>query len=415
MLKISMEILFILGYPTRSRGGIENAALSFAKGLATRGHSISVVFNHDGELVSEYRAFCRNIVVLGQSGSLARLAALILRLWWARGSFVYGHQANHIFPMWMLSRLTRSKLVLHVHLPPPERCGLMMRIGLRGANRFIFVSTSTLQLWSQQIGLNSRRSSVVHNGVDTARFTPSSDVLIQKQTFGVERDCKVIAFVGRLDRPKGAHILIEALRKAMERHPEPRVCLLIAGSAVIDGEDYERQLVQMASSLAGGTVRLIGRLREPEALYNAADIVVIPSVWPDPQPLVTTEALACGVPVLASRIGGIPEILDPFFPDFLFEPSDTDQLASKMLELVDWRHEHPALGPRCRSVAESEFGLNTCIERIEAAFETQDNNAFENRLRHLQEQQGGFISEVQQLGSALQANGLPFSSSGPAH
>lgn len=375
-----MNIVFVLGYPTRSRGGIENAALAFAKGLAARGHDVSALFNHGGELVPEYAAFCRDVVVLDQPRRFARLAALVIRWAWAGGSFIYGHQAKNIFPMWILAKLTRSRLVSHVHLPPPERVDRLMQVGLGGTSRFIFVSTSTLALWAQQVSFDRSRASVVRNGVDTNRFTPSTDPAGAKRPFGLDGEDRVIAFIGRLDRFKGVHILIDAFRMALERRPDLRAHLLIAGSAVVDGDDYPQELRESAARLPHDAVRFVGRIQDPVGFYRAADLVVIPSIWPDPQPLVTTESLACGVPVIASRIGGIPEILEPFFPEFLVEPGSADQLAGKLLQFIEWRRDAPDLGDRCRQLAQSEFGLDQCIERIEAAFATPHDDAFQARV-----------------------------------
>jgi len=79
-----------------------------------------------------------------------------------------------------------------------------------------------------------------------------------------------------------------------------------------------------------------------------ADVAVAPSVWREPFSRSVIEPLACGIPVVATRIGGNPEILNGWLDGLLVEPGDHHELADRLLGLADWRSDDPTLGDRCR-------------------------------------------------------------------
>ncbi len=101
---------------------------------------------------------------------------------------------------------------------------------------------------------------------------------------------------------------------------------------------------------------------------HAADVVVVPSTWDEPFGRTVIEGLSTGRPVLASRVGGIPEILDGPFARFLFERGDAAGLAERLRSLLHWREEEPGLGALCRSRVHQGFTLAQMVDGIEAAF-----------------------------------------------
>jgi len=364
-----LHIVFVLGYPTRTRGGTEHAALAFSRGLARRGHRITAVFRREGELLPEYRQFCERVFVLTSAGAALRFAAALVTPGRApRGAIVYGHHAGRSFELWALGVATRSRVVCHLHLPAPERLGRLTGFGLRRLDRFLAVSRATGDDWARRHAIRPSRITVVPNGVDVDRFVPAGDAAVAKTEYGLDPAEPVISFLGRLDRAKGPDLLIRGFAAFRAQHPGRRAALLIGGAPLWEGHGYLAELRQLAAeSGAGPDIRFIGQVSDTRRFYQASDLFVLPSVWPDPQPLTLTESMACGVPALASRIGGIPEILGPDFPEHLFEPGRVDEIAARLGRFAEWRTHDPALGARCRRVAEQKFSLEACIDRVEAA------------------------------------------------
>ncbi|MCR6493773.1 glycosyltransferase family 4 protein [Cellulomonas sp. P24] len=146
------------------------------------------------------------------------------------------------------------------------------------------------------------RVRIVLNGVDTTVFRPRPDP--------ARNDRLHVMFVGRMIADKGADVLLEAVR----RLGRPDVVLTLVGSAGFDANarptPFERTVLGAAREL-GERVRVRPFVPRPQVpgLLREADVIVVPSRWPDPCPLTVLEGMAAGAAVVASAIGGIPEQL----------------------------------------------------------------------------------------------------------
>ena len=146
-------------------------------------------------------------------------------------------------------------------------------------------------------------------------------------------------FVGTVAPHKGVHVLVEAVRGLAGQE----VTLDVIGNADLDPA-YAASLRQ----LAGGDARIRFRRAVPtdeqERIWSSLDLLVLPSLWWENSPLTVLEALACGVPVVASRIGGVPELL-PERAGVLVPPGDTGALRDVLQGVLDGRLLADPLGP----------------------------------------------------------------------
>ena len=101
---------------------------------------------------------------------------------------------------------------------------------------------------------------------------------------------------------------------------------------------------------------------------HAADVVVVPSVWLEPFGRTVIEALSTGRPVVASRVGGIPEIMTGPLDRFLFDRDDDEALAGQLRSLMHWQERQPELAGQCRSRVLESFTLERTVDGVEAAF-----------------------------------------------
>ena len=189
------------------------------------------------------------------------------------------------------------------------------------------------------LGLPEDRVSLSEYGTDLTRFRadgPGRPAPARRLRLG---------FLGSLMVSKAPHVLIDAFG----RLPPGLASVDLFGRPTPYHGDisYQREIGDRLARMAGAEVRLHDALpheRVPDALH-ALDVLVVPSVWEENSPLVIREALACGVPVVASRIGGIPETVQDGVNGLLFAPGDASDLTRVLRRLLD----EPALLPRLRA------------------------------------------------------------------
>jgi glycosyltransferase involved in cell wall biosynthesis len=178
---------------------------------------------------------------------------------------------------------------------------------LRGAAGVVAVSRNLADI-ALQLGAKPDGVRVLTNGVDAAAF-PVIDRAEARRQLGLPLDGKIILFVGSLLPVKGIDVLMEAFLALRARNP----ALFARTQLLIAGEGPKRSWVarRIADEGLRGSVKLLGRVgREKIArLMNAADVLALPS-RNEGCPNVVLEALACGTPVVAARVGAVPDLLD---------------------------------------------------------------------------------------------------------
>jgi glycosyltransferase involved in cell wall biosynthesis len=158
-------------------------------------------------------------------------------------------------------------------------------------------------------------------------------------------------FVGRLSREKGLDTLVAAFAQT------PEIPLTVIG----DGPDRER--LERAATV---NVRFEGALSHDDVIsrMKAAAFLILPSIWYEGFPMTLVEAYACGLPVVASRIGGIPEIVDDGRTGYLFEPGNAAALASTLRRAFLTSADSGAMGQRARAKYEATYSPGANYEML---------------------------------------------------
>jgi glycosyltransferase involved in cell wall biosynthesis len=220
------------------------------------------------------------------------------------------------------------------------------------AHACIAVSDALAERFAAAARLARPRVATVRNGVDLERFAPG-DRRQARVELGLPTAGQIVLGVGRLVAGKG---FAKAARAVRAFGSDVLLALV--------GDGPERDAIAAAG---GDAVRLLGGL-PPERIataYRAADVLVLPSEregWPN----VVTEALACGVPVVATRVGGIPQILGkspPAYLGALVEPGDEQALGAALRGVLATKHEPD----RVRAFAE-RYGWQQPVEQLVATF-----------------------------------------------
>ncbi|NJL45847.1 MAG: glycosyltransferase family 4 protein [Leptolyngbyaceae cyanobacterium SM2_3_12] len=177
----------------------------------------------------------------------------------------------------------------------------------------------------------------------------------------------MIGYVGRLDPVKGLETLIQGFSQFFARHGQAH--LVIAGKSLISHGDYGDRLRRLVNQLGlDASVTFLGHSDQPSLIYQASDITVVPSLWPEPFGRTLIEAMACGTPVVASAVGGMPEILTGPFEANLFPPGDAAALTDRLLRLVTILGQNPDCGSHCRRHVVDNFSIQRNVDGIEACF-----------------------------------------------
>lgn len=259
----------------------------------------------------------------------------------------------------------RDSSVCELSGTPDHRC--VVNAYARGCNSrrpnvlaATFTLTRDTNRWMRRLPMVVCGSAYVaeacrRSGVDAAslRVLPYGVEAVTNQR--PVRDQDIVLFAGRLIPHKGADTLIRAFAQV----PQP-ARLVVSGS----GPELPR-LRRLADGLGlSGRIDFKGDRPSPQELYPIARLVVVPSLWPEPFGLVGPEAMAHGIPVVASRVGGIPEWLDDGEVGFLFEPGDVQGLADRINRLLFDRPLARRLGQRARAVAGSRFTVPGYVDRF---------------------------------------------------
>ena len=210
--------------------------------------------------------------------------------------------------------------------------------------RVVVPSRAVARFAVEHIGLDARVVDVVPNGVDATRFSPRSRPSGPSPT---ALWLGVMAPVKRLDT------LVEALADV------PGLQLLLVGSGP------ERDSVEKAVCERGvaGRVAFRGPVADPESAFADADLFVLTSAAEN-CPLALLQAMACGLPVVASRVGGVPEIVRDGVDGLLFPPGHAAALASALRLLLAGPARRRSMGGRARERVVRHYTLQTCVDGL---------------------------------------------------
>jgi len=368
-----MNIIILTNHASSLGYGAEINMLTISKGLSDLGHNITMLYLKEGDLLEEYRKFCVHTMQVSSYelggkkrffGSLLNFISVINKLPKDKYHIVYANQIWCLPFAYILGFLKRLTLVCYQQEPVPEKIGIGLFISLRLVKRNIFVSNTTKLDWIKRGFVKENRAEVAYCGVNTEIFKPSEDFLKDRARLGFPKDGKIILYMGRLDKGKGIETLLEAFSLLLKKGIFAR--LLIVGSTALSGREYEESLIFKCVSLGiKEYMTFLGFKDNPIDFYQISDIVVVPSVFQEPFGRIVIESLACGTPVIASKIGGIPEILTGEFQQYLFTPGSSEELANLLIMNLNWREQDPALGKRCREYIISNFSAVKFIDRIE--------------------------------------------------
>lgn len=240
----------------------------------------------------------------------------------------------------------------------PLRQRVVRHAAYRCASAIFTVSAQLRDYHAVQAWWKASSISVLPNGVDTNKFSPSKQASSRiRLQLGIPQEALLVGYVGRLIALKDVHTLLLALEKIVSEIPELHV--VVVGS----GPELDRLQAYVAGSTRlNGHVCFTGAREDVADMLKAMDVFVLPSLM-EGMSNTLLEAMATGLPVVATDVGGNPEILADSSCGYLFQPGDIFGLTNKLSGLLRNRGMRERFGCEARARAHEVFSLEAMLER----------------------------------------------------
>lgn len=257
------------------------------------------------------------------------------------------------------ARLTGKPIVLIAHMSRyPD--SYFMRFILRGADAIVAVAPAVFEALEAIEPSISSRASVILTGIDPINLNrESSEELRRQWTTGA--GSVVVGMIGRLSPEKGVDVLLQSAVEVTRARKNVKVVI------VGDGPDAAA-LAELARRLGIESFVIFTGFREDiPVVLQALDVVVIPS-FTEGLPLTLLEAMGAGKPVIASAVGGIPDVVRDGVNALLISPSDSGALARVLVSLIDDANRRSSLGENARATIEGKLTLTHMAAEYEKLF-----------------------------------------------
>lgn len=349
-----MQVLQIAG-SLESWGGIERYICNLGNGLLAGGQSVTVACQVGTPLVTHWDG---EKVITGRPRAhrLTATSQYLRILKGKRFDVIHSHYSPDFWATAIAARIAKvPRIVLTRHLALPwarPKAKLLSSL----YDQMICVSDAVRQELESS-GVSKDKLTVAKMGVQ--QLAPTASRQIVRDRFGIANNRFAVGFVGRLTVEKGAKTLLHSLE----------FCDQVEAHLFGDGPQRE-ELETTAKNMNSGNVFFHGHLNDVADAMEAVDTVVVPSEWKEAFPAVVLEAMSLGRPVIGSRIGGIPEIIDDGRNGLLFSPGEPIDLASAIVRLQTQPDFARLIGINGKETQEKEFTIAEMGVRFRKVYES---------------------------------------------
>lgn len=212
-----------------------------------------------------------------------------------------------------------------------------------------------------QLGVSSTNIQVVHNGIEWKRWSEVKPYDLRKR-YDWSSETLLVGYAGQLIERKGIDDFISAAGQVLDRNPEARFVIM---GRFDDTDPYHRQLQANAEKKGSDRIVFTGYVDEIERAYAALDIHVVPSRMEEPCGNVNLEAMAAGVPVIATDRGGNPELIVQGECGYLVEGESPSALATRILQLTEDASLRDQMAKNARQHVRKNFCLSNTVSEVE--------------------------------------------------
>ena len=286
-----------------------------------------------------------------------------------RINIVHSNSPRVAFLGGMAAKLSSIPSVIHVrdiHQSPFSQ-PLKSRLLDFLSDMIVSVSQATKDSIAEATPSIESKIKVVYNGIDFERLDnrPIRDI---RPEFGIRENTPIIGSVGLIHPVKGLEILIRSASVIKNQFPSIKV--FIIGGALLEMDiKYINGLDNLVKELdLEDNVIFTGFREDVFDLIKAMDVLVHPAIYPEPFPRSLLEAAAMKKPIVATKVGGVPEILDHDVSGLLIEPSDPTSLAKAVLSLLNNKEKAENLALKARQKVEKSFSIEKHVDHIETIY-----------------------------------------------
>jgi glycosyltransferase involved in cell wall biosynthesis len=343
-------------------GGLERIVLDLISAGQARGQQVSVLcLERRGILAKDAESLGAYVACVDKESGLKlrlgrRIEPILNKL---NPDVVHCHQVAATFYAGPPARRAGVPVIVHTehnnHYSRRFRTRILGRIACRFVDRFFCVSENIQDEVLRYKIAKPNKVQVVTNGIRLDHFEAANDLNLKKE-LGLQQGDLVIGTVARLCEQKRQDILINAFAKVHASRPNGR--LLIVGDGHLKSE-----LQQLVNRLKiGPYVHFAGYQPEPWRYLSVMDVFALSSAY-EGMPLSILEAWACGLPVIASGVGGLPEMINGTDAGVLFPSGDIDALATKLIEFIDNETMRKEFGQRGRKIVHQSYSVERMADR----------------------------------------------------
>jgi L-malate glycosyltransferase len=381
MIKQNHKIKVMIPIAILCYGGTEIQTLHLIKILRMSGYEIEVVcfYENYADIVKEYENNGATVTLMNLDKKNNKL-----KLFHSLYQYYLKRRPDVVHVQYVQQGFIALAAALLAHVPIRfatvhqlgSNFGNLQRTLLRTASRmtkmFLCVSQAAERSWFGDSTIwnptlpNIRKHCTIYNSVDVERIkniVNNSDRNKLQSRYGLKNG-PIIGIVGRTSHEKGQLVLINACSIVAKSFPDIQVLIV--------GEDYYRDEIMLKASEHGlqRDVIMTGRVSSNELyqLYSIMDLIAIPSLS-EGFGLTAVEAMAAGLPVVASRVGGLAEIVQDGVTGFLVEPQDHRELAAAILKCLTDRDYAVQLGAAGRHRAEAMFSIDVYTQSINTLYQ----------------------------------------------
>ena len=342
-------------------GGMENYVARLVERLPRERYGVSVLAPFESPFTDRLREFGADVVISQvtdePSWQSIQLASALVQS--RRVDVIQSHLPNAHVLAGLVGRLTGRPVLATVHGRAMTTLDIEVQ-RLAGSHLAVVCRHSYFQALG--IGVDPRRVHFIPNGVDVERFRPQPTRTGALRTrFGIDADAPLVGFVGRLSVEKGPDLFLRAALSVRIQCPDAHFVL------VGDGAMLKHLKVFVSRFGLADAVHFAGSQDDMPAVFNEFDVVVSSSLS-EAMPLAVMEAMASGLPVVACKVGGIPDLVAHGVTGWLANESDYEELATRVVDLIQDDALRSAAGTAARARAVNRFALDQSVEATARLF-----------------------------------------------
>ncbi len=212
-------------------------------------------------------------------------------------------------------------------------------------------------------GVDRNKLKTILNGVDIDTFYPRPDNSVVREALGLAEDDFMVLYVGRLVNPvemKGTRYLIEAVASLLPKYSNLRL--------VFVGDGDGRKKIEKMAGIIGRNAIFTGYRSDTYRFMSAADVFVLPSLA-EGCPNVVLEASACGTPVIASKVGAVPELIEDGKTGIIVSPKSVVEIRQALARLIEDPPLRLRMGKGARERMEKEFTVDAICQKLEGFYQ----------------------------------------------